>query len=482
MVKLKKIIWFVSLVTCFSFSSIAIGYAGQQCSDRDEIFEFLGSIPAMTVNELTNDPYIPDGHCGFKLSFDQPLDHQNPAGQRFTQTMVLSHRSRTAPLVMRTLGYYLRYSPSELTVLLNGNQLSIEHRFFNESMPDPVIWDFLTIKQAAADHHRIVKAIRPYYTGAWLSTGISKGGMTASYHRRFYPDDVNGTISYVAPLSFSRKDERYDYFLEQVGDPACRDKLVDFQIEALNRRSAMEKRMKLLGTYNRWPGGVAQAFDYIISEFYYAFWQYQPPSRCNYIPPVTADDNTLYAFIEDIVGVASWEDSRMSIFEPYYYQAYRQLGYPLLYTRPIDHLLQYDPNDYLPYIPQQIAPPEPFEQAAMLDIYNWVSRDARRFMSLYGTFDPWTAGAYPTGHESESREVYRFMAPEGNHRISILDLTEDERNKALQVLANWTGVEPDPEALEIALRKDRTLDVYKRDERLWLLEQLEQRQRRKAIP
>ncbi len=439
----------------------------------------------MTVNELTDDPYIPDGHCGFKLIYDQPLDHQNPVDQRFTQAMVLSHRDKAAPTVMRTLGYYLRYYPMELTVLLDGNQLSIEHRFFQESLPDPVDWDLLTIEQAAADHHRILTAIRPYYTGAWISSGISKGGMTASYHRRFYPDDVDATIAYVAPLSFNRKDKRYDRFLKNVGDPECRNKLVEFQLEALDRRSAMEERLEQLGTYYRWPGGVSQAYDYIISEFYYAFWQYQPPSACNDIPPVTADDDTFYAFLEDIVGVAYWEDSLMSLFEAYYYQAYRQLGYPLLYTQPIDDHLLYDPNDYLPYLPEGIEPPEPFEKSSMKDIAYWFSHKAERFMSLYGTFDPWTAGAYPTGPHSKLREVYRFMVPEGNHRISILDLLAKERNKALKLLAKWSGVEPNPEALETAIKESKAMDTFKRDERFWLIEQLEEQQRsplRRAIP
>ncbi|MCP3942854.1 MAG: peptidase [Desulfobacteraceae bacterium] len=480
MVRLKRFVWTAAIIAGFSFCNFSMGFAGELCSDRDEILEFLESIPGMNVNELTDDPYIPQGNCGFKLTYDQPLDHQNPEDQDFTQTMVLSHRDKTAPTIMRTLGYYLRYYPTELSVLLNANQLSVEHRFFGESLPEAVIWDYLTIEQAAADHHRIVEAIRPYYTGTWLSTGVSKGGMTASYHRRFYPDDVDATIAYVAPLSFKRKDKRYDRFLENIGDPACRNKLVDFQLEALHRRDAMEKRLEQLGTYHRWPGGVSQAFDYIISEFYYAFWQYQPPSSCDNIPAVTADDDTLYAFIDEILGVAYWEDSLMGMYEAYYYQAYRQLGYPLLYTQPIDHLLLYDPNDYLPYLPQEIAPPEPFNKRAMRDISRWVSHKAKKFMSLYGTFDPWTAGAYPTGHHSKRREVRRFMVPEGNHRISILDLPEEQRNQALALLEKWSGVKPEPKALEAAMKTSKAMDTYQRDERPRLLEQLKEQQ--KVIP
>ncbi len=57
MVKLKQMVWVVTIIAGLSFCCFSIGFAGEQCSDRDEIFEFLESIPGMTVNELTDDPY-----------------------------------------------------------------------------------------------------------------------------------------------------------------------------------------------------------------------------------------------------------------------------------------------------------------------------------------------------------------------------------------------------------------------------------------
>ena len=71
----------------------------------------------------------------------------------------------------------------------------------------------------AADEHAIVTALKTIYTGPYLSTGASKGGMTAVFYRRFYPDDVVGTVPYVAPLSFAAPDERYAAFLDSVGTP-----------------------------------------------------------------------------------------------------------------------------------------------------------------------------------------------------------------------------------------------------------------------
>ena len=43
--------------------------------------------------------------------------------------------------------------------------------------------------------------------------------MTSVYHRRFYPDDVDATVAYVAPISFGAPDDRYIDFLANVGTP-----------------------------------------------------------------------------------------------------------------------------------------------------------------------------------------------------------------------------------------------------------------------
>src|SRR5687768_3188655 len=83
---------------------------------------------------------------------------------------------------------------SEPTRLIDGNQISVEQRYFTPSRPSPTNWERqLTIWQAATDHHRIVRALKAIYAQQWVSTGASKGGMTSVYHRRFYPDDVAGT-------------------------------------------------------------------------------------------------------------------------------------------------------------------------------------------------------------------------------------------------------------------------------------------------
>ncbi len=102
---------------------------------------------------------------------------------------------------------------NELSPILNANQICVEHRYFNESTPQPVDWEHLTIYNAASDHHRIVEILKEIYKGKWVNTGISKGGQTVMYHRYFYPDDVDASVGYVCPLNFSIEDKRVYSFL-----------------------------------------------------------------------------------------------------------------------------------------------------------------------------------------------------------------------------------------------------------------------------
>jgi hypothetical protein len=202
----------------------------------------LNALPGVTAVEVPTDLAL---YSYYVLRFEQPVDHVDPDGPKFQQRVSLLHRSDEAPMVALTSGYWDYYGDYEyeLTRILNASQISIEHRFFGESRPEPAAWEHLTIEQMAADQHRIISSLRTIYPGAFLTTGGSKGGMTAVYHRRFYPDDVDGTVPYVAPLSFGAPDERYSAFVDTIGPAACRQQLRALAVEMLaNRRAAFEAR------------------------------------------------------------------------------------------------------------------------------------------------------------------------------------------------------------------------------------------------
>ncbi|MGC5410129.1 aminopeptidase, partial [Streptomyces sp. DT225] len=124
------------------------------------------------------------------------------------------------------------------------------------SRPSPADWSKLDIWQAASDEHRVFTALKRIYSENWLTTGGSKGGMTATYYERFYPKDMDGVVAYVAPNDVvNKEDSAYDRFFAEVGTEECRDKLGGVQREALIRRAPLEEK------YARYAAGNGYTFD-----------------------------------------------------------------------------------------------------------------------------------------------------------------------------------------------------------------------------
>lgn len=400
----------------------------------------LAAIPGMTVSELATEH---EGYRYFELHYEQPADHEQPNGSTFSQFMTLLHRSDDAPMVLRTLGYRNTSLDrmAELTRLLGANQLVVEHRYFANSTP-PGGWSHLDIRQAAADHHRIVEAIRPLYSGSWINTGHSKGGMTAIFHRRFYPDDVDATVAYVAPITYGQNDQRYLAFLANVGTSECNEDLWAVQREALTRRQDL---LDLFGDFaddNGYTydliGGLGPAFESIVMEIPFTFWQYSGEGYCSAIPGTGASDAAIFEFISDFVGWWPVADVFFDIYGAYFYQAHSELGFPAVATDHLDDLLQHDP----PSVEEGVPPPGSnpvFDSSVMPDVADWVADEGERLMFIYGEYDPWTAGAFELGN---AVDAFVFVDPGGTHGALITTLEPVDRDAAFAVIHRWTGVEP----------------------------------------
>lgn len=399
-----------------------------------DIVDKLNSIPGMSASEA---PFQQEFRY-IEIYFEQPIDHENPNGEKFTQYMTLIHRDEQQPMILASTGYhnYIKNNLTEPATLFETNQLVIEHRYFDESIPENPDWSFLTIEQAAADHHRITRYLRLIYTGKWLSTGGSKGGMTSIYHRRFYPDDVDATIAYVAPLSFDAPDFRYRAFFDTTIDPSCVAQVRTFQHEAMNRWEAlfsMYQQEIVNEPYSfSLAGSYEAAFEDMIRGFEWWFWQYMGIDSCSFIPQSNASDSEIYQTLL-WQGYQNASDESLMPFSPYYYQASTQLGYPAgpdhLYER-----LQYPfENSLLP----QNAGFYNHDPSAMLDIDNWVRTQGSEIMFIYGEYDPWTAGAFALGSATDS---FSYTVSGGSHYANISDLSETDYNEAINTISRWLDV------------------------------------------
>jgi hypothetical protein len=425
------------------------------CSGEDppeapkELVEQLQSIPGVTVEQRETET---PGVTFFVLRFTQPVDHTDPDGQTFQQTVSLIHRDLGAPMIVQTSGYYDYYRdrPVELTTLLLANQISIEHRFFGDSRPEPADWTKLTIEQMANDQHVIIDALRDIYPGAFVTSGGSKGGMTATYHRRFFPDDVDGTVPYVAPISFGAPDDRYTTFVDAIGPVACRDALRAAAVEMLqNRRAAMESRAGAQPghTYNRIKLG--PAVEASIAALEWAFWQYWGVAYCEDVPATTASDEDLFDFLDAVAPVGDSDDDQVAAFEAYYYQAYAQLGYPADNATYLTPFSIYSDADYDGALPTPDLPAYD-AGAAMTDIDGWVQTEGDRLLFVYGEFDPWTGGQYALGNATDSLLLTQRA---GTHGARINRLDDADRDAAYAKLEAWTGVRPLPPVVEKPMRE-----------------------------
>jgi len=420
-----------------------------------DILDRMRALPGVTVEE-SSDP--PAGYRSFVVLLDQPVDHAKPCGQTFVEHLTLIYKADGAPTVLMTTGYMNYYgdTPDELTRLLGANQIILEHRFFEPSRPSPADWSLLTIEQAAGDHHRVVELFRPLLTGRWVTTGASKGGMTSVYHRRFYPDDVDGTVAYVAPISFGAPDNHYDTQINAVGSAECRQALRDLQVELLKNRRAMlmakataESEATGGPTYTRIP--LAAAVESAVQALEWSFWQYYGERFCAMVPAVTATDDQAWRFLRNVSSVSSSSDQDVGDFEPYVYQAGFQLGYPSTIDEHLDGLLQSPPTAFDGLYPQGVPPPT-FDPDAMHDIDTWVRTSSSHILYLYGEWDPWSGGMFELGNASDSARV---VAAHGTHGSGFLDLTPADQTKFSDMVQAWTGVRPDPGALSLRVAPPR---------------------------
>lgn len=430
----------LSILLLLTSAFVVAGPAAAVAAGED-IAARLGRVPGLTVREQP----APAPYRFFELTITQAADHRHPSAGTFPQRMTLLHRGTDRPMVLHTTGYGVPDTifRAEPTRLLDGNQISVEQRFFTPSRPDPADWSDLSIWQAATDHHRIVAALAGVYPAGWISTGASKGGMTSVYHRRFYPFDVDGTVAYVAPQdAVDGEDSAYDRFFRTAGtDSACRAALDDVQAEALRRRAAMVAR------YREWAaeagrtfavvGGADRAYEFMVNGTPWAFWQYSDQSQCAAVPGRSAPDEQLFGWLDAVYGLDSNTDQGIEHYVPYYFQAATQLGYPNLELRHLAGLQRYRGQDRAEaYVPRSLRPR--FEQQAMRDVDSWVRTSGMRLLFVYGENDPWGAEPFRLGRGT--RDSLSYVAPGANHGATISLLTPAEAATATAAVRRWAGL------------------------------------------
>ncbi len=412
-------------------------------TDTDtDIVSKLNALPGVSVKKITLDHQNIHFTEAFELMIEQPVDHNDASKGSFNQKVYLSHSTETAPMVMYLSGYGAsnnRYV-TEPTVMFKANQIHVEHRYFNGSIPENPNWDYLTIEQSAADHHHIVELLKTIYAGPWLNTGISKGGQTTMYHRKFYPEDVEASVVYVAPLNLALEDERIYTFLDTVGGQECQKKMLTYQLELLmNRATAIPIFAQMSKDRGYvYDASVEAAFELSIFEYGFAFFQWN--GNCN---DLVTTGTTVKQKVEELFKIDApgffTSESNKSLY-PFFHQSYVQMG---MYGYQVDRFkgmtVEYPENfsNYRTFISEDIN--LTYDGSTHQEVKTWLDANGNDMMYIVGGLDPWSATSYTP---SASTNAKKYKIVRGNHGSRIKDLPEGERSEIHFLLHEWMGIAP----------------------------------------
>ena len=372
--------------------------------------------------------------------FTQPLDHRHPEKGSFRQRVIVSHVGFDRPTVIVTEGYGAAYAlrpqyREELSKLLNANMIFVEYRYFLESTPEPKDWQYLTAENSADDLHAITTAFKNIYPGKWIATGISKGGQTTLLYRTFYPDDVDISVPYVAPLCYGVEDGRHEPFLHKVSTPENRKIIEDFQLEALKRKATLLPRFEKYCTEKNYSfrAPIEEIYDYSVLEYSFALWQWGTPISS--IPATTASDDEIFSHLLAISepGYFTADSPNASFFV----QAARELGYYGYDVQPFKQYLSIQSSEG--YLHRLMLPEElkdmPFDKTLSKKITKFLKKQDPKMIFIYGQNDPWTAAGVT--RLKNKKNIHVFIQPNGSHLARINTLPEAEKAEVMELINEW---------------------------------------------
>jgi len=386
---------------------------------------------------------IPAGYeAAFELAVRQPIDHNNPQKGYFYQRVFLSHRGFDRPVVFVTEGYEQKgIYRNELTSLLKANQVEVEHRYFGESKPEIPDFEYLTVEQEAMDLHHINTLLKEIYNEKWISTGISKGGQNSIYYRYFFPEDVDVTVPYVAPINVSLGDERIYLFFDTVSTADCRNKIRDFQIRMLKER---QKVMPLIKWYGKGKDlhftylSFEEAFEYTVLEYAFSFWQWG--HNCSDIPPPGSSIEDAVSHLLSVSDIDFFADETMEKFESHYYQAAREVGYYSYRTDEFKKHLKALPRNPYPsaiFTPGKIK--VEYNSSISKKVFDWTQTSGNNIIYIYGAGDTWSATSVPPSDKTNS--VWFFLNGASHGTARIRSMNDDQKKLLVNTLENWLKIE-----------------------------------------
>lgn len=380
----------------------------------------------------------------YVMFIEQNINGNSPENGTFKQRVIVGFRGFDRPTILVTEGYSASYATreryrEELSELYNANLVVVEHRYFEKSVPQPTNWNFMTIENSANDLHHVRETFGKIFTKKWVATGISKGGSTCTYYRAFYPNDVDATVAYVAPISHAVIDGRHEKFLlKKVGTKEEREKIKDCQVEFMKRKS---KILNMLDTFSvnhnyHYYVPLSQVYDYMVLEYEFSLWQWGTPVST--IPSKGESDIVWFKYIVDMVGpdyFASESDNT-----PFFYQVLREFGY---YGYSLKNIKKYtDLKDTKHYVRDIMVPQEmrntEFDKTVYKFTEKYLKENDPTLIFIYGENDPWTASGVAGWLNCKKKQNMQvFVQPNGSHLSRISNMPPEMKKQITDKLDKW---------------------------------------------
>ena len=274
----------IGIVSCTDTDETTVAYAPlEQVLAGNELFTEMKENPdsAVMKERENGDLTYLSQHSMFIL---QPVNHDQPGGDKFKQKVCILFRGYDRPTIMVTEGYQWTGFGDAVDIgkNLNANMVHVEHRNFGESFnQDKGKWEYETSAQVSADLHTVYQALKPIFKGKWMSAGTSKSGETSIDYAYYYPDDMDMAAAFCSPFILSLADKRFGkYLFNEVSTEELRD------IMKKNIRMALENGKEGLYKvackhYEEKQLAVPSFAEYVFNCFdtFFQFFQYISPSR-----------------------------------------------------------------------------------------------------------------------------------------------------------------------------------------------------------
>lgn len=382
----------------------------------------------------------------YVLKMEQQVDWKTSAKGTFGERIFVGMKGLDKPTVIVTEGYSASYGlnpgyEEELSRLFDANVVLCEYRYFSQSVPVPTNWDYMTVDNSLADYHHVRQVFGQLFKGKWISTGISKGGQTTMFYRATYPDDVDVSVSYVAPLNRAVEDGRHEKFLaKKVGTKEERKVIRQAMQELMRRKPEL---MKLFHAYCEENGyqflmSEEDVYDYCVLEFPFALWQWGTPVSS--IPELTSDEDDEVWF--DCLMKVSSPDyfAYPSQYMPFDVQAAKELGYYGYSLKPIKKWTSLkSTKGYLKkmWLPDSLRKYD-FDPALYKRTVKYLTKEDPKHIFIYGEIDPWSSSGVCTWLNCKKKKNMRvYVQPRGSHKARINNMPERMKTEIINRLTNW---------------------------------------------